>query len=304
MDKTEALIALLDILKAEPYAFVPPTPATHKIVAARRREARVLRDVLGWSLPFRPEVLSRHVLAALRAADGVEDRGGWLRSRLRVASLGEDLFLHSAFPTEGDDAVFFGPDSYRFARFILQHLDDRPIGSLVDIGAGSGVGAVVAARRTRPARALMTEINPKAVALARANARAAGVEAEFVECEGLQGLDGPFDLVIANPPFIADPKGRAYRDGGGLHGAGLSLDWAREAMPKLAPGGRLLLYTGAAVVEGRNALFEALEGEIGEGFALELEEIDPDIFGEEMNKPEYADVERIAAVGAVISRRR
>ena len=304
MNNTDALADLLTLLKAKTYAFVPPTPATHKIAIARRGEARDLRDVLGWSLPFRPEMVPRDVLDALRKAGAVVDRGGWLRSAVRVAGLGDDLFLHSAFPTEGDDAVFFGPDSYRFARFIQQHLKNRRIGTLVDIGAGSGVGGVVAAKRTRPARTVMSDINPKAIALARANARAAGVEAEFVQGEGLKAIDGPFDLAIANPPFIADAKGRAYRDGGGLHGAGLSLGWAKEAMPKLAPGGRLLLYTGAAIVGGRNPLFEALRAETGKGFDLMLEEIDPDIFGEEMNEPAYADVERIAAVGAVISRRR
>ena len=38
------------------------------------------------------------------------------------------------------------------------------------------------------------------------------------------------------------------------------------------------------------------------GCALRYEEIDPDIFGEQLDLPAYRTVERIAAVGAVISR--
>ena len=60
------------------------------------------------------------------------------------------------------------------------------------------------------------------------------------------------DLILANPPYIVDAKGRAYRDGGDLHGGRVSLEWAKAAIPKLAPGGRMLLYTGAAILRRRS----------------------------------------------------
>jgi SAM-dependent methyltransferase len=301
-DRTRELVTLIETLKRSGYTFVAPTPATHQVVVGRRKHARDLRDVFGWSLPFPRGVVPPEIFAALKAAGAFK---GWFggRATVRGASLGGDLFLHSAFPTHGEDDVFFGPDSYRFARFLLAELDDRPVATLVDVGAGTGVGAIVAAKRVRPARTIMTDVNPQALAFARANAAAAGIEAEFFETAGLEGVEGPLDLVIANPPFIADPKGLAYRDGGGQRGIELSLEWARQAMRRLAPGGRLLLYTGVAIVEGRNPLFERLAHE-ADGFELRLEEIDPDIFGEELAKPAYSDVERIAAVGAVVTRRR
>ena len=84
-------------------------------------------------------------------------------------------------------------------------------------------------------------------------------------------------------------------------GSRLSLDWAMEGAQRLAPGGRMLLYTGSAIVGGHDALREALERDLPRiGCTLRYREIDPDIFGEELERPAYAQVERIAAVGAVI----
>ncbi len=86
-----------------------------------------------------------------------------------------------------------------------------------------------------------------------------------------------------------------------MHGARVSLDWALEAAARLEPGGRMLLYTGVAIIDGRDTLRAALERELPAlGCSLRYRELDPDIFGEELEKPAYARVERIAAVGAVI----
>jgi len=47
-----AIQQLLAALEARRYHFITPTPTTHARVIARRSEARDLRDVFGWSLPF------------------------------------------------------------------------------------------------------------------------------------------------------------------------------------------------------------------------------------------------------------
>jgi methylase of polypeptide subunit release factors len=173
----------------------------------------------------------------------------------------------------------------------------------VDIGAGAGVGAITAASLVPGARLTLLDINAGALRIAGVNAKHAGLEVELIEGEGIADVSGLLDLAIANPPYIMDEEDRAYRDGGGMHGAQMSLDWALAAAHRLEPGGRMLLYTGVAIVEGRDELREALERELpGLGCSLRYREIDPDIFGEELEKPAYADVERIAAVGAVIVR--
>src|SRR4051812_10168024 len=116
-DSARALLALLRLLGERGYRFVTPTPATHARVVARRdrQEARNLADVLGWSLPFEPALLDAELFDILAAADALQP---WpdkrLKSRYRVSSLRGALFLHSAYPTDADNSVFFGPDSYRF----------------------------------------------------------------------------------------------------------------------------------------------------------------------------------------------
>ena len=100
---------------------------------------------------------------------------------------------------------------------------------------------------------------------------------------------------------MIDAAGRSYRDGGGLLGGQVALDWAGQALKRLKPGGAMLLYTGAAYVDGQAPLIAALERLCAAaGARLDISEIDPDVFGEELDQPPYERVERIAAIGAVI----
>lgn len=307
--RDEALLALLARLKRSRYDFVTPTPATHARVISRAEQGAAcdLRDVFGWSKPFAPNLLPSELLEPLHTADAVTPAsGGLLKCRLRVSSLGGELFLHSAYPTDDQEAVFVGPDSYRFARFVTAELTRYPEGPgsrLVDIGAGAGVGAIVAGKLCPHLRIMMTDINSRALELARINARAAGVGAWLACGPNLDPVSGDLDVVLANPPYIIDPAGRDYRDGGDMHGGRVAYDMAAAALPRLRPGGRLLLYTGSAIIKGHDALRGALfDLARGLGCAVQYDELDPDVFGEELETPYYADVERIAVVGAVITR--
>lgn len=304
-----ALLELLAQLKASGYSFVTPTPATHSRVLARasHRDACDLRDILGWSLPFAPQLLDPELLKTLFAAEAlITLADGRLRSRYRVSSLEDRLFLHSAHPTDAEDAVFFGPDSYRFAALIRHELQQCPRSHgahLVDIGAGSGVGAIVAAGLRPDLRITMTDINPHALDLARINACAAGIETDCALGMNLDPVNGPVDIAIANPPYIIDTAGRDYRDGGDMHGAGVALEMAIATIERLAPAGRFILYTGSPIIAGEDRLRHALT-DLAErrGCELRYREIDPDVFGEELAKPVYEDVERIAVVAAVIGK--
>jgi methylase of polypeptide subunit release factors len=116
-------------------------------------------------------------------------------------------------------------------------------------------------------------------------------------------VEGSFELIAANPPYIVDEEGRLYRDGGGLYGAELSVRILRECLPRLAPGGTLLLYSGAPMVDGQDVLLAALQPLLdAQDVEARYEEVDPDIFGEELEKPAYARVERIAVVSLVVRR--
>ena len=302
-----ALLELLSLLRASDYSFVTPTPSTHARVVAResRKVAGSWRDVLGWSLPFAPDLLPKELLDVLLKSGAVVQRdSGLLAATVRVSSVRGTLFLHSAYPTTGRDSVFLGPDSYRFADLIIARM--KPLGTgdrILDYGAGAGVGGIVAASASPGARLTLADINPKALFLASINAEFAGLDYETKEASRPLDLGGEYDLIVTHPPFMMDRDGRAYRDGGGLFGGQLSLDWTIESMAKLRAGGRLILHTGVSIVDGQDVLLNALRDRVpANGWRLDYHELDPDIFGDELEHRAYAEVERIAAVGMVLER--
>ena len=295
-------------LQADGYRFITPTPLTHQRVNQRDegQVADTLRDVFGWSRPFEPGLLSADEQRQLQEAQVIDVYDGRLKSRVRWSSLDDLLFVHSGFPTDAADSVFFGPDTYRFAQLIHAHLQQSfaPIQRAVDIGCGAGVGAILIARARREAQVLAVDINPAALRLTAINAALAEVaNVEVQASDVLQGTDGHFDLIVANPPYMADPAGRAYRNGGGSLGAGLSLRIVEQALNRLAPGGSLLLYTGVAMVDGRDPFFDTVVPRLDSArFAWTYRELDPDVFGEELLNPGYQRVDRIAVVALTVTR--
>lgn len=305
MDRSSALGALLAALDARAYDFVTPTPSVCRRAAERRlSQGDPLRAILGWSQTFDHGELEPALFDLLAAGGALVEEGERFRSNLRVSRLAGTLFLHSAFPATAADAVFLGPDSYRFARLIAQATAGDRVGSIAEIGCGAGVGGLTAARLFPGARLTLGDVNPRALELASINAAHAGAAFEARLSDGMAALGGPYDLIVANPPYVAGESGRAYKDGGDLHGARMSLDWSGQALERLSPGGKLVLYSGSAILDGGiDAFRSALEGLVASSsHHLTYEELDPDIFAGELRREAYDDVERIAAVGAVIQR--
>lgn len=302
MSASLGLQQLLKELQARQYRFTTMTPASHALVNRRAGNAlaRDLAGIFGWSRWFEPHVLDDALFKLMQSLDLLESEGNHWRSRLRVSSLDEFLFLHSAFPALDADAVFFGPDTYRFARAINHYLalHKPPVRRAVDIGCGSGAGAVLLAARLPQAEVWGTDINSKALALARINGAASGCgNLHWQQGSLLDDLHGEFYLIVANPPYLVDQEARAYRHGGGEFGAALSLAIVETAIERLAVGGTLLLYTGVAIFDGHDPFLQEVERMLqGSTLVFEYEEIDPDIFGEELALPQYQAVDRIAAV--------
>jgi methylase of polypeptide subunit release factors len=294
--------ALIAFLKEANYNFVTPTPATHSRNNNRvgNEQARSLTDAFGWSRRFSRSLLPDPLFGLLR--DGaviLECEGEW-KSSVRASTLDGDLFLHSAFPTVSSDAVFFGPDTYRFARAIKHNLLSQPrqLRRALDLGCGSGAGGVVVAKNAVCCELILTDINDTALHMSRLNAAAAGLpNVTTIHSDLFANVHGQFDMIVANPPYLNDPLLRAYRHGGGELGSGLSLRIAQSAKDRLSPGGTLLLYTGSPIVGGVDRLLQAIEEDFAAHDLLwSYEEIDPDVFGEELETSAYSTVDRIAAV--------
>ncbi|WP_232628183.1 methyltransferase [Methylobacterium sp. Leaf118] len=301
-DTEGALVALIGSVRETGYRFTTVTPASHARVNARPDAlwARDLRDIFGWSRPFREAIVSPEMLAAMRRAGVVEPvEGGW-RATIRLSSLDGELFLHTAYPPNATDAVFFGPDTVRFVSAVTAFLAERaaPVRRAVDLGAGSGAAGIAVAKRARDAEVLLVDINPAALRAGRINARAAGVT-NIVPRQSnlLREVEGAFDLIVSNPPFMIDRGGRTYRHGGGAYGEGLSLAVVEAAAERLAPGGSLVLFTGSVIVRGGDPFREAALAVCARaGLRVAYREFDPDAYGEELDSPAYAEADRIALV--------
>lgn len=304
-EASAARVALASWLRERGYQFITVTPETHRIVNSRvgTSPGFDLRDIFGWSRRFRTSAVPAEALALFERAEVIAAEGANSTSRVRFSTLGNAIFMHSAYPTSSEDCVFFGPDTYRFVQFILRNLPslDRPLRA-VDVGCGSGVGGLAILAALPASTLVLADINPTALEFARVNARIAGFDAvEFAISDVLDDLPGQFDLIVANPPYMQDALKRTYRYGGAHFGTDLSVRIVKESLERLTRGGRLLLYTGAPIVNGIDVFFSSIVDDLrATDCTFAYAEIDPDVFGEELQGADYARVERIAAVGLVV----
>ena len=126
---------------------------------------------------------------------------------------------------------------------------------IVDIGTGSGVIAVTLALETG-ASVVGTDISIAALRVAAENARRLGATVDFVACDLAGGLQGSFDLVVSNPPYVAardkatlQREVRDYEPEVALYGGEDGLAFYSRLVPEaerlLAHGGWLVLEIGA-----------------------------------------------------------
>jgi release factor glutamine methyltransferase len=148
----------------------------------------------------------------------------------------------------------------------------------------------------------MSDINPKALRYGAINASLNGVaHVRTMLSDAFDSINERGDLIIANPPYLVDSLGRLYRHGGGKRGCDLSIRIVEESLDRLYPGGRLFLYTGTPIVNGTDTFFAAIEPRLqARDCTYAYEEIDPDVFGEELESPPYDCADRIAAVGLTV----
>jgi release factor glutamine methyltransferase len=298
------LVTLGRTLKAQGYRFTTPTPETHRRVMARGGRARTQHDIFGWSKPFSTADFAEPWARLLAEAGALEQlEGGMLRSAVRYSSLHGLLLMHSRYPTEATDSVFFGPDTYRFARTIAALFERNPgfrPARIVDVGAGSGAGGLFCATVASPSELFLVDISDAAVRFAEVNAALNEIPATIRTSDILGEVQAVPDLILCNPPYLVDSRGRRYRHGGGSWGFDLSLRIVRESLQRLQAGGRLLLYTGTPVVEGVDLFFRSVEPLLRRVRSYSYEEIDPDVFGEELERAPYTAADRIAVVSLTI----
>ncbi len=128
---------------------------------------------------------------------------------------------------------------------------------ILEVGTGSGCIAIACARAFPLSRIVATDVSAAALDVARRNAERHGVAArvELRLADLYAGIDGPFDAILSNPPYVPDgelvdmPPEFAAEPRAALAGGGDGLDLVRwlvaDARPLLKPGGFLAIEVGA-----------------------------------------------------------
>ena len=191
-----------------------------------------------------PEVAARfQALVAARAA------------RAPLSHLtGQRLFWGRAFRVT-PDVLDPRPETESLVALALA----EPFARVLDLGTGTGA-ILLSLLADRPgATGVGADVSPAALAVAQGNAQALGLadRAQFVQSDWCADVQGRFDLIVSNPPYIAlaemaglSPEVRdhephlALTDGGDGLAAYRAI--AAQAPAHLAPGGRLIVEIGAA----------------------------------------------------------
>lgn len=217
--------------------------------------ARDARLLLAEALGLSPDRLSLHLAEGLPpdAAARFEGFVAAREARRPVAQiLGRRLFWGRPFRVT-PDTLDPRPETETLVAAALE----APFARVLDLGTGTGCILLTLLSERPGALGVGTDLSDAALAVARTNAEALGLadRAAFRRADWFSGVEGRFDLILSNPPYIAEdemaglaPEVRDWEPRAALTPGGDGLDAYRAlcagAAAHLQPGGRVLLEIG------------------------------------------------------------
>jgi release factor glutamine methyltransferase len=167
------------------------------------------------------------------------------------------------------DVLVPRPDTETLVERAVAFLRARPGAELrvADLGTGSGCIAITLAAEIPDMHVVATDVSPPALAVAQANAAALGIDVSFIECSWADGLEGRFDLIVSNPPYVTteeldavDRDVRDFEPRGALLGGEDGLDAYRALLASVrdhVTTARLMLEVDPRHAQGVEALVSA-----------------------------------------------
>ena len=153
------------------------------------------------------------------------------------------------------------PETEQLVELLKSRIENRE-SRIVDVGTGSGVIALSLAAEFPEAEVYAVDVSDEALALARENAARLGLQdrVRFAKSHLLSAVDGTFDLIVANLPYVAtadrptlsrevlrDPEIALF---GGERGDELARELIEAVPARLRPGGQLALEVGIGQADG------------------------------------------------------
>ncbi|MEO8046736.1 MAG: peptide chain release factor N(5)-glutamine methyltransferase [Nitrospirota bacterium] len=170
------------------------------------------------------------------------------------------------------------PETELLVEYVAQRISSEQPATIVDVCTGSGCIAVAIARQRPRARLIATDLSSRSLDVARQNAARHSVGERMIWLEGNllgalagQRLEGQVDVIVSNPPYIAEadwvtlqPEVRLFEPRGALiagpQGTELHERLLQEASRYLSPGGALILEIGAGQARAIRQIVEQISG--------------------------------------------
>ncbi len=151
--------------------------------------------------------------------------------------------------------------------------------SVLDMGCGTGIIGLYAAKSEKVGNVLLVDKNEEAVSIARRNIILNNLEskAKALQSDLFSSVSGVFEILVFNAPYLreeeGEPKEEAEMLSGGKEGVELSLRFLEEAREHLDKKSSLILTSSASNLEllekGISNLGYALSGKISKSFFME-----------------------------------
>lgn len=170
------------------------------------------------------------------------------------------------------------PETELLVEYVAQRIPAERQATIVDVCTGSGCIAVAIARLRPRARVIATDLSNPSLAVARQNAtrhevceRITWLEGDLLRPLAEKGLEGRIDVIVSNPPYIAEadwttlqPEVRLFEPRGALvagpQGTELHERLLQEAGRYLSPGGALIMEIGAGQARAMRGIVEQIPG--------------------------------------------
>ncbi len=166
------------------------------------------------------------------------------------------------------------PDTETLVEVALERLATIKDPRILDVGTGSGAIALALKKERPDAVVTASDVSSEALAVARQNAARLGLELRCLESDLLASIDGPYELVVANLPYIPSAQLPSLMREVKNHEPALALDGGPDGLALIrrliADLPRVMAPGGIVALEAGHDQLEAVAALLGEASLVEI----------------------------------